>query len=331
MEIKAIIEALKPKAKAFFSTFPWINALFFLFFLLLAFIFWLMLFFQKENVEGTYRIPIKYTHIPEDVVFDQPLPEYIEISIADNGAEIFRLDVTRKDSLEINVAEMIEGGNTILQGDQYRQLIRAQLSPSTNIRGYYPMVISLATSKLQRKVLQVVFDGEITTSRANLVADSAVFIPETVTAYGSRQSLDNLEKAFTEYTLFKNLKATSQLPITINPVEGVKFIPDKVEIYIPIEEYTERTFEVPITVVRMPKELDVKFFPSRASVSFSVTLEEYKKIAQEDFEIELDYRDFHTNDDGRVELKLTKTPASIHNIRISPSLVEFLFENRRSQ
>ena len=81
----------------------------------------------------------------------------------------------------------------------------------------------------------------------------------------------------------------------------------------------------------MPKELDVKFFPSRANVSFSVTLEEYKKIAQEDFEIELDYRDFHTNDDGRVALELSKTPASIHNIRISPSHVEFLFENRRSQ
>lgn len=81
----------------------------------------------------------------------------------------------------------------------------------------------------------------------------------------------------------------------------------------------------------MPKDLDVKFFPSRANVSFSVTLEEYKKIAQEDFEIELDYRSFHTNEDGRVELELTKTPASTNNIRISPSHVEFLFENRRSQ
>jgi len=328
MEIKAIIEKWKPVVEAFFSTFPWKNSLFFLFFLLLAFIFWLMLVFQKENVEGTYRIPLKYVNIPADVVFDNPLPEFIEISIADNGAAIFRLDITKKDSLEINVAELTEGGNTVLQGDQYRQLIRSQLSPSTNIRGYFPMNISLATSKLQRKELQVVFDGEITTNRANLVADSAVFIPETVIAYGSRQSLDKLEKAYTEYTLFKNLKATSQLPVTINPVEGVKFVPDQVEIYIPIEEYTERTFEVPVTVVRLPKDLDVKFFPSRVNVSFSVTLEEYKKIAPEDFEIGLDYRNFHANEDGRVDLELTKTPASVNNIRVSPSSVEFLFENR---
>ncbi len=287
-----------------------------------------MLFFQKENVEGTYRIPLKYVNIPEDVVFDNPLPDYVEVSITDNGASIFRLDISKKDSLEINVTELTEGGNSSLQGDQYRQLIRSRLFSGTNIRGYYPMIINISTSKLQSKELKVVFDGEITTSRANLVADSVSFLPEQVTAYGSRESLSKLEHATTQYTLFKNLKATSQLPIFINRVEGIKFVPDQVDIFIPIEEYTERTFEVPIMATGLPNKLDVKFFPSRANVSFSVTLEEYRKIAPEDFEIRLNYRTFHSNEDGRVELQLSKSPEAAQNVRISPSSVEFLFENK---
>lgn len=328
MEVKAIIKKWQPGIKAFFSTFPWKNVLAFLFFLALAFIFWLMLFFQKENVDGTYRIPLKYTNIPDDVVFDNPLPPFLEVSVADNGAQIFRLDMRKRDSLEINVTEITEGGNKVLQGSQYEQLIRTQLFPSTNIRGYYPMSISLASSKLQSKELPVVFDGEITTSRANLVADSATFIPEVVMAYASQQSLDKLKGAITEYTVFKNLKATSQLPIRINNIEGVKFIPSQVDIYIPVQEYTERTFEVPITATHMPAKLDVKFFPSRANVTFSVTLEEYKKIVPEDFSIKLDYRKFHSNEDGRVEVELTERPASIINPRISPISVEFLFESK---
>lgn len=328
MEVKAIIKKWQPGVTAFFSTFPWKNVLAFLFFLVLAFIFWLMLFFQKENVEGTYKIPLKYTNIPDDVVFDNPLPTFLEVSVADNGAQIFRLDLGKRDSLEIDVTEITEGGNKVLQGNQYEQLIRTQLFPSTNVRGYYPMSISLATSKLQSKELPVVFDGEITTSRANLVADSATFIPEVVMAYGSRQSLDKLKGAVTEYTVFRNLKATSQLPVRINNVEGVKFVPSQVDIYIPIEEYTERTFEVPITAIHVPRKLDVKFFPSRANVTFSVTLEEYKKIVPEDFSIELDYRKFHSNEDGRVELELTDSPSSIINPRISPASVEFLFESK---
>jgi len=108
----------------------------------------------------------------------------------------------------------------------------------------------------------------------------------------------------------------------------VKFVPSEVEIYIPIKEFTEGTFEIPITATHLPENLDVKFFPSRVKVSFSVTLEEYKNITPEDFEIELDYRDFYQNEDGRVELTITKSPATVNNIRISPSSVEFLFESK---
>ncbi|HHU27439.1 MAG TPA: YbbR-like domain-containing protein [Bacteroidales bacterium] len=328
MDLKASFREWRTKLKGFFSTGMWRNMLFFMLFMILAFIFWLMLFFQKENVEGTYRVPLKYTNVPEDVVFDNELPEFIEVTVADKGSEIFKLDVIRRDSLEIDVATLTEGGTTVLQGDQYRQLILSRLSPSSAIRGYYPMNISLATSKLKSKQLMVIFDGEITTSRANLVVDSVLFIPETITAYGSKESLDQLKNAVTEYTIFKNLKSTSQLPIRINPVEGVKFSPDQVEAFIPIEEYTERGFEVPIVATHLPKDLDVKFFPSKVNVTFSVTLEEYKKIDPEDFEITLDYRKFHDNEDGRVEIELTKSPSTVVNPRLSPTSVEFLFESK---
>lgn len=327
MDIKAIIKDWLPKAEAYFSTFPWKNLLTYLFFLLIAFVFWLMLFFQKQNVEGTYRLPLKYTNIPENVVFNNTLPQYIDISVTDNGSEIFKLDIRKRDSLEINVTELAEEGNTILQGEQFRQLLRTKFASSTIIRGYYPMTLSLETSELESKELVVTFDGELTTNRANLIAGDVSFIPEKVMAYGSRESLNQLTTAATEYTLFKNLNATSQLPIKINPVEGVRFSPSEVEIYIPVVEFTEQSFDIAITATHLPRNIDVKFFPSRAKVSFSVTLKDYVEIAPEDFAIELDYREFRNNDDGRVELKLTKSPASIIDPKISPSSVEFLFEN----
>ncbi len=327
MVTKAVIREWMSRAEKYFSTFPWKNAIIFLVFVILAFIFWLMLFFQKENVEGTYRIPLKYTNIPENVVFDNPLPEYIDVSITDNGSSIFFLDVTKKDSLDVDVSEITDGGNYLLQGEQLRQLLSTKFATTTRIRGYYPMTISLATSELESKELLVTLDGEITTSRANLVADSITFIPESVMAYGSAESLKDLNSANTEYTVFRNINATSQLSVRINAVEGVKFSPTEVDIYIPIVEYTEHSFDIPIRASNMPRNLAVKFFPSRATVSFSVTLEDYRNIAPEDFAIELDYREFHENSNGRVELELTESPSTIVDPKITPSSVEFLFEN----
>lgn len=309
------------------DSFPWKNLFVFLFFFLLAFIFWMMLFFQKK-VESTYKIPLKYVNVPEDEVFNNPLPSFIEVRVSDKGYEIFKYDLKRKDSLEIDIEENKKNKVGIIQGNQFYQIIRSRLANSTQILGYYPPSISITTSKLEKKQLNVAFDGEIATSRANLVADSAIFIPEKITAYGTKKALEQISEATTEYTVFNNLKATSQLKIKIKPVEGVKFVPHEVEVYIPIEEYTERTFEVPIKVRNIPSKLDVKFFPSRAKVSFSITLEEYKKISPDDFEIKLNYDNFKANTDGRVELKLSQQPTNILNVRLSPGTVEFLFESR---
>ncbi len=328
MDLASTKDKWIPKIRSFLSRLNWKNILIFFGFFILAFIFWLMLFFQRD-IEATYKIPLKYTNIPNDVIFNTSLPNDIEIRVADKGSEIFRYAFVFNDSIEIDIDKYKEEQINNLQGTELTQLIRTKLSQSSNLKAYYPINISLATSKLQKKELKVVFDGVISTNRSNLVADSATFLPETVTAYGSQSRLSEISSAITEYTLFNNLKATSQLKVNIMPVSGVKFIPDEVEIYIPVLEYTERKFEVPITVRNVPDNIDVKFFPSQTEVSFSVTLDDYKKIAPEDFEIELDYKKFFKNENGRVELELSDNPLVIRNVKLSPSSVEFLLESKR--
>jgi hypothetical protein len=327
MDLASIKDRWIEKIRDFFSRLNWKNIFLFVLFLILSFIFWLMLFFQRD-IEATYKIPLKYTHIPDDEVFDVALPDDIEIRVADKGSEIFRYTFTLKDSIEIDIARYKEERIKNLQGSELMQLIREKLSQSTNLKAYYPVNISLATSKLQKKELKVVFDGVITTSRSNLVADSVTFLPATVTAYGSQNQLSEIQSAVTEYTLINNLKGTSQLRVKLMPVNGVKFVPGEVDIYIPVMEYTERTFEVPVTARNVPSNIDVKFFPSQVEVSFSVTLDEYRKIAPEDFEVELDYLEFYKNGNGRVDLKLSKVPSTVRNVKLSPSSVEFLFESR---
>lgn len=325
MVFSSFINNVFTKTKAYFSGMNWRNTLLFLLFLILAAIFWMMLFFQND-IEATYKIPVKYSNVPNDVVFDHPLPQDIEIRVGDKGSEIFRYTFLLRDSLDIDVQKYHNERVNNLQGTELMQLIRQKLFKSSTLTAYYPSHISLDVSKLHQKTLQVVFDGEIATGRSNLIADEYTIEPKTVIAYGSKTQLEEIENAPTEYSLFNNLKATSLFQVNIKPVEGVKFVPKAVDIYIPINEYTERKFEIPITVINVPSGIDVKFFPSSTDVSFSVTLEDYKRISQDDFAIVLDYNSFYKNENGRVELSLTTEPESIRNAKLSTQSVEFLLE-----
>ena len=319
------INEIQKQSKAFFSTIPWKNLLLFSFFLLLAFTFWLMLFFQRENVEGRYIVPIQFVNVAYDEVFNTPPPDFIEVIFRDSGSNIFMHELSRRDTIVIDIANYRERGITTIQGPEMQYLIR-QIFPSGHSLGWSPISISLETSQLENRELVVVFDGEVLTNRASLVSDTVFFIPETVRAYGSQEALEDLKVATTEFTVFRNLRASSQFPIRINPVEGVRFVPDAVEILIPVEEFTERSIEIPITAINVPKNLSVKFFPARVTASFSVTLEDYHRISVDDLEIQLNYYDFYANENGRVALQVTRQADAITHVRLSPASVEFLFE-----
>ncbi len=328
MSFLRIISKFFDNVLSVLSNIEWGKVVPFFLFLILAFIFWLLIFFQR-NAEGDYRIPLKYVNIPEEEIFVSQMPQHIDLRIRDLGSGLFNYYFFKKrDSLVINVGEAQKNNEVKLQGNQLTQLIRTKLSVNTQLIGYAPASIILETAKLQSKTVPVVFDGEMRTSGGHLIVDSVSIIPNEVKIYGSGEQLRNISEVITEYSVFENLKATSQLSTKIKKIEGVKIIPNEVDLYIPILEYTERQFEIPITVSNQPADTDIKFFPSKVNVTFAVTLDDYKKIVPENFEIKINYNDLKVKEGDQVELQLTEAPTSIKNPQISPRVVEFLFERK---
>ena len=318
-----------PRIRTYFSAFQWRNLLLFSLFLGLAFIFWAARFAARENEEGRYIVPVRIDSLAYNEVFISPPPSSIEVTFRATGRDLFRYSWQdfrgRIDTLVIDLAEYREREISLIQGTEMQHLIR-QVFPSGQDFLMNPISISLATLPLETKELRVVFDGEVTTRRSNLVVDSVTFVPEIIRAYGSTEALAALEVATTTFTQFRDLRASSRYPIGIHPVEGVRFVPEKVEVHIPVQEFTERSLEIPITAINVPEHLRVIFFPARATVSFSVTAREYRRITADDFTIQLNYYDFHVNENGRVTLQVTQQSEMVRNVRVSPASVEFLFE-----
>ena len=327
MSLKNILNNWWDRLQLTFAKVNWSKVFPFFLFLILAFIFWMFLFFERKT-DASHRIPLKYTNLPEDEVFINNTPNHIDVRVRDLGKELFRYMFRKRDSLHIDITEAQKNNATKLQGNELTQLIHTKLFPSTDIVGYLPASIPIETTRLYSKVVPVFFDGEMLTSASHLAIDSISIIPSEVKIIGSKEQLANITEIATEYTVFEDLIATSQLPARLKKIEGITIEPSVVDIYIPIIEYTERQFEVPIQSKNSPGTIDVKFFPSRARVTFSVTLDDYKKIIPEDFEIVIDYNDLRQIKDDQVELSLTKFPPSIRNPKLTPSTVEFLFEHK---
>jgi len=279
---------------------------------------------------ATYHIPIKYTSVPDSVVFNAALPQDIDITIKDNGYGLFRYYFTKsKDTLKIDVSEVIRtSSNKVLSSTSLQQQVKNLMLPTSAVVNYNPSYITFQYTALQQKKMPVVFDGQINISQGYLLNGDIRVQPDSVTAHGSETILKTLNYAYTTNDTIHDFNSNAPLVYDIKGIENIKFTPEKVNILVPIDKYTQKNITIPITCTNLPENLDVKFFPSTVKISFLVGLSNYQKISEKDFSVQLDYNDLKNLRELLVPLRITSSPDHAQNLAMTPSEVEFIFEQK---
>lgn len=328
MKSSAFHKILK-KVRTILAEMPWKRILTFSFFIVLSASFWFMQVYRK-SFHATYHVPVKYVSIPDSIVFEDDLPANIDVTIEDTGYALFKYFFTKSnDSLHIDIADIIKYSSTkVLQGSMFEQIIKDQLLASSSVLAYNPSRISFDYTILQQKKIPVILDGQIFLAQGYLLSGDIYTIPDSVMAYGGKDVLASLNYAYTVNDTINNIKTQEPLEFDIKPIHNVKFNPNKVKIVVPVDKYTQKVVTIPITCINLPEELSVKFFPSNIKISFLVGLSQYNSITEDDFSIQLDYNDLKDIRDLVSPLRITSSPDHVKNLTLSPSEVEFIFEQK---
>lgn len=323
-----IINKIGHEVRLFFERISWGKILTFSFFVLISSTLWFTLIY-KEEFETNITIPIKYVSIPDSIVFRDSLPSTIKIRIKDDGIAMFRYYFKKNDTLLIDVAKTINGGTSkILQGGLYEQSIRASLPYSSKILNYSPIKISFNFAKLAYKKVPVVFDGQINLASGYFLSNDIKIYPDSITAYGAKSDLDKLVFAYTVNDTVKGIDENTISKYHIENHPNIKFAPNIVTINVPVEAYTQKIVDIPISCLNLPENLNVKFFPSKVKLSFFVGVSKADSIQADDFSVAVDYNELKSYRDQSTPVRITLTPGNIKNLIITPPNVEYIFEHK---
>lgn len=317
------------RVRSFFKKVQWKKILTFLFFVLLALIFWLMQIW-RQKFDTEINIPVRYVNIPDSIVFENELPTNIEVGIKDDGAAMFNYYFNKgKDSIIVDVREMIKGTQErVIQGRNLEQMIRGKLLVSSELNSYSPTRISYAYAVLHQKKLPVIYDGYVSLASGYLLDGDLTLEPDSVLVYGSRAALDTLRYAHTIGDTLKNVTSNRKMLIPIRQYNGIKFIPNSVELNIPVDEFTQKEVELPVICVNLPDNLNIKFFPSSVKIPFFVGLRRYNDITAEDFKVIVNYNDIKDFKETSIPVRVTESPDYVQTKLPVPSEVEFVLEQK---
>ena len=314
----------KKKIKAFFTS---KDALIFLFFLFLSFSFWYLNSLRK-SYEITISVNIEYINIPIEKVNVDALPKTIQVTLKDHGSYLLLYKIRRIEPVLLNLKEVgVSNNNSLfISGDVLQYHIKSQLHNTTTIVKIKPQEIIIPFVEKSSKKLEVKHTGNISFAQQHNFSGNVNIVPLHVVVYGDKNMVDTMQYLYTVRTDFKNLRDTMQKIIPLKKTPGIEYEVDDVNIHIPVEKYTEKTIEIPITGINFPPEMELRTFPAMLNVSFFVTFSKFNSINSNDITATIDYNDIISGKTSKQKPIVKTNNPFISNIRSNPAIVEYIME-----
>lgn len=303
----------------------------FLIFLLFFFIsaaFWLLQSLNEEfDVE--IKVPLELDNIPSDVVITSDLPPEIRVVARDKGILLIRyLYGAEQEPVLIDYATYDKGnasGHVKVPLPEVQKKIQAKLFSSTHIVSLRPDTLEYFFNKGMRKKVPVRMSGMIETSPEYYLQQIS-FTPDSIEVLAPVAILDTITEVQINPLFLSDLSADKRLKRELKPVRGTKFMPQEVSVDVKVDQYTEKTVEVPVLGVNFPASKDLRTFPSTVNITFRVGMSRFKDIMADDFVLAVTYEELMRNEYSKIRLYLRSLPEGVSNVRIEPSEVDYLIE-----
>ena len=313
------------KLKSFFFT---KDILSFLFFLALASTFWFVHALGKER-ETNITVPVRYVGIPINVAITNSPPTEIQLNIKDQGVRLFDYSTSHITPLTIDLSRVFyQKGEILITPDLLSGRIRRYLKPTTTILEIKPDSILIQYEKLGVKTVPIKLNSKIELANQYMLSNNIQLDPNIVSVFGPKRLLDTLKNVYTEYLEVKNLNDTSYFKCKLKPIKLVRFSAKHTKVSVFVEPFTERKVQIQVTAINCPEHTSIRTFPTFVNATYTVGLSQFYTLAPTDLQVYLDYNDLKLSKQSKQPLKIKNNTTHISNIRISPSEVEFIMEEK---
>ena len=331
MKISSIFNNIKSTIKEVIAFFKKKDVITFLFFLLFSFILWYMNTSSDDEIEKNYVIYTKYVGIPENIYIEEKLPDHIKYTLRGKRKELNKYK--QSDTITINLSNYLSSEESKANNkvdisfleikNNFIAKKTSELTPTET----QPLSFSSAFKILNTKNVPILLKENIKVESQYIFVDSIKIIPNNITILGPQSSLDTIQAIYVKPlhdTYNKSNKITSELII---PNPFVINTNNNVEISFLIDKSTEKSFDIPITLINVPENINIRTFPTSINIKFSVSIQNYNNVLPSMFEANIDYNTISnvSKTTQKVNIRYNSN-IYITNLTSTPKEVEYVIE-----
>ena len=305
----------------------------FLIFIGIATSIWFLWTLEKEHTT-VISSPVEFTNLPGDRVLVNELPTRIQLEVTGKGSDLLRHNweivksPLRIDFKALHQGELSDTGDQRIVLDLSGIITRltSQL-PDIIVNQVIPDTISFAFARMVTKMIPVIADLDLELEKQYMVRGNIVINPDSIEVAGPSTIMDTIRGIYTNTLKLKKVENTIKRNLSLVEVhEKLKLGGKRVQVEIPVEQYTEKSLEVPVNSINVPDSLHLKIFPASAKLTFRVVVSEFEAIQPENFKLNVDYSKAMEGNPERLMIMIMHSPEYIENVRIHPETVGYILE-----
>ncbi|WP_410220125.1 YbbR-like domain-containing protein [Pedobacter sp.] len=292
----------------------------------LAVMAWLFMALNRKY-PYTVKTELIYKEEPQGKAFKALQPDTVDLKVEGTGWQLLfsRLRI-KPQSIKVSLRKL-NTRNYVLFSEQLEQ-INGQLETSQRVISIKPDTLYFDFSKRTTKRVPVRLNSKLSFAPQYGVAGNVELTPAFVNISGPHEELQKITSWYTDTLKITGIDNSVETRINLkqSTTNNISIYPKAVGVKIPVDEFTEKVLDIPLTVINNNNFNTVKLYPKRVKIIFLVALSSYKQIDEDFIQASVDLNEWRNSGHNNLRVKLIRFPAYCKLISIVPQKIDFIIE-----
>jgi len=283
------------------------------------------------TLSNPYKFTVKqvlaFRNAPQKRAFHPLQSDTVNAIIQGSGWQmLFSRMRPQQNTLSVDL-HTLDSKNYVVLSAQLKQ-INVHKDPDHEIISFNPDTLFFDFSSRHVKRVPVKLMAGLKYERQFAQSGSVNIQPAYVTVSGPAEVLDKITFWQTDSVKLTQVNQSFNGRVYLKPAaEGnLSVLPKSVMVNIPVDEFTEKTLEIPVKLINNHNYYDVKVFPQKVKVTFTTSLSDYPDANEDDFEAVADLDLWRKQGYSVLPVRISRMPSFNKIVKIEPQNIDFIIK-----
>jgi len=294
--------------------------------LVLAVAAWLFMALNNKYVY-TAKTVLIYKNFPQKRAFHPLQSDTVDLQVEGTGWQLLfaRLRINPQ-SISVSLNQLNTKEFVVFSDQLYN--VNKQLESSQKVISVKPDTLYFDFTKRTVKRVPIKLIQKVDFEKQYGISSEILLNPKYVTVTGPIEELEKISSWSTDTLKLTNVHSSAKARVWMqhSTHKNVSIFPSSVEVKLPVDEFTEKTVEVPIKIINNRNYNSIKLYPKKVKVTFLVALSNYDQVDDSFITATVDADEWQSLNHNQFTIKITEFPYYCKLISIFPSKIDFIVE-----